>query len=238
MKTGPRKSAVVKYRASRSDSAEEGGGAPTTGGSAVIPPALTFLFALLVRRCRSRFQLLLDAADVLRVPKELLEQAPFALTGGTAERRRLLVGHVEDDRLRRRDRSLAQFGDGVRVDAGRHVLVAGAEPTLLRPHLRGRRGREIVHERSDRRSVTEGDEEVSRDLDAVRSRPVVGRRELEDVEARYRLRLRRREDDAADEVGLEHHRCLRRCPERVGDGFVEAVLERAGATARDVAGVA
>src|SRR5258708_3487028 len=129
MKTGPRKSAAVKYRASRSDWAEEGGGAPTTGGSAVIPPALTSLLALLVGRRCGRFQLLLDPTDVLRVPEELLEQAPLALAGGAAERRRLLVGHVEHDRLRGRDRSLAQLRDGVRVDAGGHVLVAGAEPT-------------------------------------------------------------------------------------------------------------
>src|SRR5579859_1267847 len=149
MKTGPRKSAVVRYRASRSGSAEEGGGAPTTGGSAVIPPALTLLLALLVGRRRGRFELLLDAADVLRVPEELLEQAPLALAGGAAERRRLLVGHVEHDRLGRRDRSLAQLRDGVRVDAGGDVLVAGAESTLLRPHPCGRRGREIVHERTD-----------------------------------------------------------------------------------------
>src|SRR5947209_3466684 len=95
---GARNTAVVRMRPRRPGSAE-GGGAATTGGSAVIPPALKCLLALLVcGRCR-RLELLLDARDVGRLLQELLEEPPLALTGRTAEGRRLQVRHVEDDRL-------------------------------------------------------------------------------------------------------------------------------------------
>src|SRR4051812_10367853 len=103
---GVRKIPPTRYLPSLPGPAE-GGGAATTGGSAVIPPALiASLLALLVRGSCSRFELLLDAGDVLGVLQEVLEDSPLALSGSCAEGRRLLVGHVEHDRLRGRDRSL------------------------------------------------------------------------------------------------------------------------------------
>src|SRR5581483_3023000 len=135
----------------------EGGGAATTGGSAVIPPALTrtSLLALLVGRRGGRLELLLDPRHVLRVAQELLEQPPFALAGRTAERRRLLVRHVEHDGLRAEDRGLARLRDRVRIHARRHVLVARAEAALLRPDLGRRCGREVLDESLDGRVVAE-----------------------------------------------------------------------------------
>src|SRR5581483_4414268 len=182
---GARKTAVVSARPSLPGSAE-GGGAATTGGSAVIIPPLTrsLLLALLVGRSSGRLELLLDARDVLRVAQELLEQAPLTLTGRTAERRRLLVGHVEDHRLRGEDRRLARLRDRVRIDARRHVLVARAEAALLRPDLGGLRGGEVLHERLDRLIVTERHEQVARDLDGARPRAGLDRREREHVEPR------------------------------------------------------
>src|SRR6266568_4522098 len=228
---GARKNAPVRYLPSRPGSAE-GGGAAATGGSAVIPPALTSLLALLVRLRRRGFELLCDAARVTGGLEEVLEEPPLALGGGPAEGRRLLVGHVEDDRLRGLDRPLGGLRDRVRVDAGRHVVIAGAEAARLRPRLGGRRRGEVLHERLDRRRVTEGDEKIAGDLDAAVSCGL-DRRERERIEPRARLRLRRREDDAPDEVGLEHHRRLRRIRERVRDRVVEAVLERAARSAGD-----
>src|SRR4029079_17896589 len=113
---GARKTAVVRIRPSLPGS-DEGGGAATTGGSAVIPPALKrpVLLALLVGRGRGCLQLLLDARDVLRVPEELLEQPPLALPCRAAERRRLLVRHVEHDGLRGSDQGLASAGYRVGV---------------------------------------------------------------------------------------------------------------------------
>src|SRR5581483_1383674 len=136
---GVRKSAPVRYRPSLPGS-ESGGGAATTGGSAVIPPTPNEL--LLVRGLRRRFELRLDAGDVARVLEELLEQPPLTLARRRSERRRLVVGHVEHDRLRRQDRGLARAGDRVGIDARRHVVVAGPEPALLRPRLGGLRRRE------------------------------------------------------------------------------------------------
>src|SRR5215471_21563780 len=95
-----------------------GGGAAATGGSAVIPPELT---SLLVRGGCRRFELLLDARHVLRVLEELLEQAPHALARGRAEGRRLVVGQVEDDRLRVQQGHLGRAGDRIRVDTRRNV---------------------------------------------------------------------------------------------------------------------
>src|SRR5438270_12429540 len=185
----------------------EGGGAATMGGSAVTPPALTaLLLALLVRRGSRSLELLLDAAHVLRALEEFLEDPPLALAGGGAERRRLLVGHVEHDRLRGAERRFGRPRDGVRIDARRHVVVAGSESADLRPHVRGLRRREELHERLDRWGVAERDEQVAADLDRAR---VGARRDGgEDgrVEARAGLRLRGRRDRAADEVGLEHAR--------------------------------
>src|SRR2546428_686903 len=83
--------------------------------------------------------------------------------------------------------------------------VAGAEAARLRPRLSCRSGREELDERLDRRRVTERDEQVARDLDAVCAGPGVDGREREDVEPGSGLRLRRGQDHAADEVGLEHH---------------------------------
>src|SRR6266849_3795563 len=121
-RAGARKLAQTRYLPSLPGS-EEGGGAARTGGSAVIPPALTeSLLALLVRRCCGCFELRLDAGDVLGVLQEVLEEAPLALCGSRAEGRRLLVRHVEHDRLRRRDRSLGRLRDRIRVDARRDVL--------------------------------------------------------------------------------------------------------------------
>src|SRR5436309_7391008 len=94
---GARKTAPTRYLPSRPGSAP-GGGAATTGGSTATPPALKALLALLVGRCRCRLELLLDAGHVTRALQEVLEDPPLALAGGGAERRRLLVGHVEHDR--------------------------------------------------------------------------------------------------------------------------------------------
>src|SRR5437763_1142966 len=81
------------------------GGAPATGGSAVI--------VLLTKSPRERSQLLLerlrrgrlqrggDAAHVLRTLEEVLEDLPLALARRAAECDRLEVGHVEADGLRR-----------------------------------------------------------------------------------------------------------------------------------------
>src|SRR3954468_13407796 len=170
-RAGARKIAPMRYLPSLPGS-EEGGGAARTGGSAVIapPPLIASLLALLVRRCCGRFELLLDAGDVLGVLHEVLEEAPLALRSGRAEGRRLLVRHVEDNRLRGRDRSLGRLRDRVRVDARRDVLVARAEATLLRPRLGRGRGREEVDEGADRGRVAERDEQVAADLHAARVR--------------------------------------------------------------------
>src|SRR5438105_7940666 len=104
-RAGPRKTAPTRYLPSLPGSAE-GGGAAATGGSAVIPPALKSLLALLVGRHCGRFELRGDALCVVGRLEEILEDSPLALAGGRPEGRRLLVGHVEDDGLRRADRSL------------------------------------------------------------------------------------------------------------------------------------
>src|ERR1700726_2227861 len=95
---GARKNAPTRYRPSLPGS-PVGGGAATTGGSAVIPPALMSL--LLVRRRCCGLELFLDPADVLGVLQERLEEAPLARARRGAERRRLVVGHVEHHRLGR-----------------------------------------------------------------------------------------------------------------------------------------
>src|SRR5689334_21205564 len=146
---GARKSAPTRYLPSLPGSAV-GAGAATTGGSAVTPAVGTPLLRLLVRGGRGRLQLLLDPGDVLRVLQEVLEDPPLALAGRGAERRRLLVRHVEDDLLRLDDRRFGRAGDRIRVDARRDVLVARPEAALLRPGLGGLRGGEEVHERADR----------------------------------------------------------------------------------------
>src|SRR4030088_439257 len=114
-RAGARKIAPVTYRPSRPGS-RAGGGPATTGGSAVIPPALNALLPLLVRRHRGRLELLLDAAHVRRLLQEGLEEPPLALTGRAAERGRLLVGHVEHHRRRVGDCSLVRLVDRVGVD--------------------------------------------------------------------------------------------------------------------------
>src|SRR5437588_11185969 len=139
----------------------DGGGAATTGGSAVIPPALTSLLALLVRRYRGGLQLLLDAADVARALQALLEEPPLTLTVRAAERRRLLVRHVEYDRLRAGDRGLVCLVDRVGVDRRAELVVARGESADLRPRRRRRGGAEELHERLDCRSVAERDEQVA-----------------------------------------------------------------------------
>src|SRR5438105_6170901 len=145
----------------------EGGGAATMGGSAVTPPALTaLLLALLVRRGGRSLELLLDAAHVLRALEELLEDPPLALAGGGAERRRLLVGHVEHDRLRGAERRFRRLRDRVRIDARRHVLVAGAEAPELRPGLCGRSGCKELHERHDGGCAAEPDASTAPHLPA------------------------------------------------------------------------
>src|SRR5437773_1908358 len=162
---GARKIAPTRYLPSRPGPAE-GGGAATTGGSAVIPPALmSRLLPCLVRRGGCCLELRGDARRVARRLEEVLEQSPLARAGGRAERRRLLVRHVEHDGLRGADRCFRGAGDRIRIDARRDVLVAGPEAALLRPDLRGRRGGEVLHERLDRRGVAERDEEVATDLD-------------------------------------------------------------------------
>src|SRR5437899_3032057 len=126
-----------------------------TGGSAVIPPGLTSLLALLVRRRRRRLELLLDAAHVGRGLNELLEEPPLALTGRAAERGRLLVGHVEHDRLRAGDQGLVCLVDCVGVHRRTEVVVARRKPADLRPCSGGWGGGEELHERPDRRRVAE-----------------------------------------------------------------------------------
>src|SRR5438874_196642 len=187
---GPRKSAPTRYLPTLPGSAP-GGGAATTGGSTATPPALNALLALLVGRCRGGLELLLDPGDVLRVPQEGLEDPPLALSGGGAERRRLLVRHVEHDRLRLPDRGLGRPGDRIRVDARRDVLVARAEAALLRPRLGGGSGGEELDECLDRRGVAERDQEIAADLDRARVRSGCDRRPGEGVEAGVRLRFRR-----------------------------------------------
>src|SRR6476659_614264 len=169
---------------------EGAGEAASTSGSAVMVPELTSyaLLALLVRRRRGRLQLLLDSRHVRRVLQVLLEEPPLALARGRAERGRLLVGHVEDHVLRRRDRRGGCPRRRVRVDARRHVLVAGGEAALGRPRSRGGGGREELHERLDRRGVTERDDRVAADLD--RRRGAVDRWEGE-LAVLARLRLHR-----------------------------------------------
>src|SRR5437763_7472256 len=169
-RAGPRKNTPTRYLPSLPDSAE-GGGAATTGGSAVIPPALTFLLARLVRRCGGRLELRCDALHVAGRLEEVLEDPPLALTGSRAERRRLLVRHVEHDGLRTPDRSLRRTRDRVRIDARRNVLVARPEAPLLRPDLGRLRGGEVLHERLDRGRVAERDEQVAADLHRARVRP-------------------------------------------------------------------
>src|SRR5579862_2324775 len=95
---GSRKTAPVVYRASLPGSAEPGGAA-TTGGSAVIPPAVLTcpLLARLVGRCGRLLELRRDPVHVARVLEERLEDPPLALARGGAERGRLSVRHVEDD---------------------------------------------------------------------------------------------------------------------------------------------
>src|SRR4051794_23386806 len=103
-----------------------GGGATATGGSAVIPPLTSLLAALVRGTCRG-LELLLDSGHVLRVLEELLEQPPLTLSGRRAKRRRLVVGHVEDDRLRCQERRLDGLRDRIGIHARGHVVVAGAE---------------------------------------------------------------------------------------------------------------
>src|SRR6266536_5461202 len=179
-RAGPRKTAEVKYFPSRPGSAE-GGGAAATGGSAVIPPALNSLLPLLVRGRRCSLELLRDSVHVARLLEEVLEQLPLALAGCPAERGRLLVGHVEHDRLCGLDRCLGRLRDRVRIDARRHVVVAGPEAARLRPRLRSRGGGEELHEGPDGRSVAEGDEQVAGDLRGAGSGGL-DRRERGDVE--------------------------------------------------------
>src|SRR3954462_734532 len=84
---------------------------------------------------RGGLELLRDPVDVTRVRQEVLEQLPLALTVGRAERRRVLVGHVEahvvgaDERvgdLARRLVGVRGLGD---------VLVRRDVATGLRPDL-------------------------------------------------------------------------------------------------------
>src|SRR5439155_21138204 len=74
------------------------GGAPVTGGSAVI--VLLTRLLLLGRLRRRRLQRAGDAVHVLRTLEEVLEDLPLALTRRAAERDRLEVGHVEANGLR------------------------------------------------------------------------------------------------------------------------------------------
>src|SRR3954452_21212531 len=208
-KAGGRNRAPVMYRPYLPGSLEDGGAA-ATGGSTAIPPSATRLLALLVGRRGGLLELALDAADVLRVPQELLEDAPLALARRRTERRRLQVGHVEHHCLRAPDRLLVRAVDCVRKGARVQVPVAGREPAVLRPRRRRCRGGEELHERPDRRRVSEGDEQVARNLDRAGVGACGDRRERRNVEAAAGLRLRRAEDDARDEVTLEHHRGLRR----------------------------
>src|ERR1700750_733934 len=157
MNAGARKTAGVRERAKRPGS-PPGGGAAATGGSAVMPPALNGL--LLVGRLRGCLQLLLDALDVAGLLQELLEQPPLALTRGRAERRRLVVGHVEGDRLRRQQWSFRRPGDRVRIALRGHVVIPRAEAALLRPDCGGLRRREVLDERADGRRIAEGDHQV------------------------------------------------------------------------------
>src|SRR5207244_3269370 len=80
---------------------------------------------------RRRLELLGDRGHVARVLQELLEDRPLTLTDGAAERRRLLIGHVE---LRHR-RGCQRLGDLARrrvgVDAQRHLLVECAGAGVL-----------------------------------------------------------------------------------------------------------
>src|SRR5262245_23436401 len=101
------------------------------------------LLALLVGRRRRGLELLLDPADVARLSQEVLEEPPLALSDGGAERGRLLVGHVEGDVLRLRDRGRGRACRRIRVDARRQPRVAAREAALLRPDGRGLRRGEV-----------------------------------------------------------------------------------------------
>src|SRR5262252_11182313 len=142
MNAGRRNRAPVPYR--RSPGPVSPGGAAATDGSAVTLPALKRLLALLVGGCRRGLELLLDPCHVARVAQEVLEEAPLALADGRPERGRLLVGHVERDVLRRRDRGRGLPCGRVRVDTCGHPLVARREPAARGPSLRrGRRAQEL-----------------------------------------------------------------------------------------------
>ena len=125
--------------------------------------------------------------------QERLEDAPLALADGRAERRRLLVRHVEHDALRALDRRTDRAVDRVRVGARRHVVVAGREPALLRP---GRCRPPAVARNFTNASIAGLSRNVTNrspaTSTAVDGAPAGDRREREHVEAGVRLRLRRR----------------------------------------------
>src|SRR5690348_11791831 len=116
MNAGSRKSVPARYRLIPGP--VSGGGAGATVGSAVmLPEVISAPGLLLVRGRGRRLELLLDPLHVVRVPEEVLEEAPLALPDGRAERRRLLIGHVERDVLRLRDRGGGRARRLVRVHA-------------------------------------------------------------------------------------------------------------------------
>src|SRR5438270_10649356 len=131
---GTRKTAVTPYRRSLPRSAAAGG-APLTGGSAVmLAPPLTDLLERLGRR---RFERGGRAVHVLRVLQEVLEDLPLTLPGRCAERCRLEIGQVEPGVLRLSDRGRRGTRQGIAVRAQRHLLVRRGEAAALGPDGRG-----------------------------------------------------------------------------------------------------
>src|SRR5215831_9399478 len=160
MNAGSRNRSPVRYRRYFSVLAPMGtGGAATGGGSAVTPPTVTLLLGLLVRLRGGRLQLLCDPLHVLGVLEEVLEQAPLALAGGRAERGRLVVGHVEHNRLRLLHRHGGRARDRVGEHTRAHVVVARRESARLRPRGGGLRGGEERLECGDGRIRAERDDQ-------------------------------------------------------------------------------
>src|SRR5260370_686536 len=128
--------------------------AVTRAGATATPIALVLIPVV-------RVELGGDAVHVAGRLEEVLEESPFALSGGRSEGRRLLVRHVEHDGLRRSDRSLRRPRDRVRIDARRDVLVARPESALLCPDLGGRSGRAGPHECLHRPVVAGRDQQTA-----------------------------------------------------------------------------
>ena len=172
---------------------------------------------------------------VRRVAQEVLEEAPLALADGRAERARLLVGHVEGDVLRLRDRRGGRAGGRVRVDARPACSCCRSRSRPSRPTPVAAAGVARNFTNAWIAGVSLKATIVSPPI-TTDGRRAVDRRERELAVVGSGLRLHGR--DAGDEVALHHDRRLRRVLEDVVDRGREVRLDGARRAAGEVRRVA